>query len=254
MARLFDDGSSQYLSLGSAILIAPPVSFACWFRSDDLTINQTLVAIGENAVFGDLMALKLVGTVAGDPVELAYRGAVGDSVARTTAGYGANVWHHACGVRAAIDSGAVYIDSANKGTTVVNGGAPNALVRTAIGALWRDVPSDHVSGRIAEAAMWDIALTDEEAIILAAGYSPLFVRPQSLVAYWPLIGRLSPEIDPVGGFDMTLVNGPTHADHPRIIYPSAGQMRMIAAVSGLAWPIFSRQGIHSAVFGGQVIR
>ena len=55
---------------------------------------------------------------------------------------------------------------------------------------------------------------------MAAGYSPLLIRPQSLVFYAPIIGRTSPEIDVVGGYDMTLYNGPTTVPHPRVIHPS----------------------------------
>ena len=72
---------------------------------------------------------------------------------------------------------------------------------------------------IAEAAVWNVDLTDAEVAILAAGYSPLFVRPQFLVAYWSLFGDSSPEPDIIGGYDMTLNNGPTQATHPIIHYP-----------------------------------
>jgi hypothetical protein len=85
--------------------------------------------------------------------------------------------------------------------------------RTAIGTT--NDGTDFMSGDIAEAAMWDVALGDDEVLMLGVGFSPLCIRPQSLVAYWPLVGRHSPEIDMIGKFDMT-VTGAAAANHPRI--------------------------------------
>jgi hypothetical protein len=76
-----------------------------------------------------------------------------------------------------------------------------------------------------------VALTDDEAVILSLGYSPVFVRPANLVAYWPLVGRSSPEPDIVGGYDMTLVGSPTVADHPRIIYSTSDRLGLTAATA-----------------------
>lgn len=77
----------------------------------------------------------------------------------------------------------------------------------------------YFSGDIAEAAIWSAALTAEEFAVLAAGASPLLVRPGALVNYWPIVGRHGPEIDLVGGNDLT-VNGAVASDHPRMFYPA----------------------------------
>jgi hypothetical protein len=92
--------------------------------------------------------------------------------------------------------------------------------RTVIGATWiSGGPGLHLNGRLAECAIWNVALTAAEIASLVKAFSPLLIRPASLVAYWPLIGRHDPEICPKGGFDMTLTNTPTTAAHPRIIMP-----------------------------------
>lgn len=44
------------------------------------------------------------------------------------------------------------------------------------------------SGRVAEVAVWNVALTDAEVAALAKGASPLKVRPVGLAAYYPLWG------------------------------------------------------------------
>jgi hypothetical protein len=92
---------------------------------------------------------------------------------------------------------------------------------TLIGA--RDNNSDGAgfdawNGDLAETALYTAALTEGELLGLSAGYSPELIRPSSLVAYWQLLGNLSPETDRIGGYDMTLENSPAPADHPPVIY------------------------------------
>ena len=77
------------------------------------------------------------------------------------------------------------------------------------------------TGNIAEVALWSAALSDAEIASLAKGFSPLFIRPESLIDYWPLIGRFSPEIDVVGGMNGTLNSAPGAAAHPGILYPAS---------------------------------
>jgi hypothetical protein len=66
---------------------------------------------------------------------------------------------------------------------------------------------------VAEAAIWNVELTHDEMAILGTGMSPLAVRPGSLVGYWPVVGRTSPEIGVVGG-SMTVSGSPAYTDHP----------------------------------------
>jgi hypothetical protein len=78
--------------------------------------------------------------------------------------------------------------------------------------------ANYFSGLIAEAGIWSVALTAAEIASLAKGISPLSIRPASLLAYWPLIGQTSPEIDFHGRFEMT-VSGAVADDHPRVYMP-----------------------------------
>lgn len=36
-------------------------------------------------------------------------------------------------------------------------------------------------------AIWDVALSDAEVALLSRGASPMLVRPEALVEYWPMI-------------------------------------------------------------------
>jgi hypothetical protein len=189
---------------------------ACWFRSDDTTINQTLMCISDTGTDVNYFRLSAMGASAGDPVR-ADTTATTTGDADTTTGFSANTWHHACGVFAGTADRRAFIDGGSKGTDVVNE-VPTGLDTTAIGRLARLTPAGYTSGRIAEAAIWDVALSDVEVALLAKGYSPLFVRPASLTLYAPLLGNYSPEIDLIGARSLT-VTGATKADHPRVFMP-----------------------------------
>ena len=252
MARLFDSASLQSLNIDPwSAITAPPFTISAWlYVTSDLHAHFAGSIADKDATHYHALYL--------DHTTMAAKARTFDGVVRdatTTNFWAANAWHHIVGIWGATNSRRIILDGdIGNAVTDVNNAVVANVDQITIAVSADSTPFGYVTGRVAEVAWYDVALTDAEGVILADAYSALFVRPQSLIAYHPCIGRLSPEIDPVGGFDMALVNGPTQADHPRIIYPSAAHMRMIAAVSGLAWPIFSQQGIHSAVFGGQVIR
>jgi len=214
MARLFDDGSSEYLFIASTPITAYPLTMACWFYSDDATAEQTLIQVTDTAGGSDYWALTLRGDLVGDHIEARVRR--GDFRAHTLTGYSVNTWHHACGVFINNNSRASYIDGGSKGTSagISNDASIDAI---AIGGKRDSSPGDYTSGRICEVALWNVALTDAEVAILAKGYSPLFVHPQNLVAYWPLIR--DEDQDRVGGYDMGAFNTPSIAAHTRVFYP-----------------------------------
>lgn len=221
MARLFDDAASEYLEISQAVVSVHPLTIACWFRSDDITVGQILMAIHSDDYPGaDFWSLACSGDASGDPVSaISGVSLTAFSTAETTTGYSANTWHHACGVFSANNSRAAYIDGGSKGT--------NSIARNVSGVDTTNIGAFNItgvgtfsamSGRIAEAGIWNAALTDAEVAVLAAGYSPLFVRPQNLIAYWPLIRE--EDQDRVGGYNLTAYNTPGVSNHPRIFYPN----------------------------------
>jgi hypothetical protein len=224
MARYFTQSSSQYLENGNAAVTAVPLTMACWFNSIDIASAQSLITIGSSGT-SDLVALRANGNVANDPVRLyTIVGGAGISVSTTT-GYSASTWHHACAVMVAPDDWFVLIDGDNKGSSSATRNLAN-LDTTTIGShMYSGARDYYMDGAIAEAAVWNAALSDAEAAVLAAGYSPLFVRPQNLIAYWPLIR--DEDQDRVGGYDMTPAGEPTIATHvPKVIYPAMAHYPM----------------------------
>ena len=255
MARLFDDASTQFLTTSNGIA-SIPFTMACWFKTDADGVSQSLMSPTNTASANNYFRLDVRMDIAGDPVTItSIDGTVAEG-GETTTGVTINTWNHACGVFASTTSRSVYLNGGSKATST-NFDSPSGQNRCDIGTVYTGGASYlHMSGSIAEAAMWGVALTDAEVAILALGYSPLLVRPQSLVAYWPLIGRTSPEIDLVGGYDLTLVNAPTTAAHPRIIYPPNMQSGLTipgAPPAGAIMPQFQYANLGASLYNGTLI-
>lgn len=219
MARLFDDASSEYAEYAGAVVSSYPLTMACWFRTDSVTINQMLMSIVDNSNQQTRDAeLGIFGTVGGDPLRARKDGQNGSSVGTVVA----NQWMHAAGVFEASQVTG-YLD----GTA----GTPNAQVdslaaaadTTSVGRRNTGAAANlYMSGRIAEAAIWNVALSAASVSALSGGSSPLTVRPDALVAYWPLWGTHSTEIDlhprsvDATDYDLTL-NGTTSSNGPPVV-------------------------------------
>ena len=229
MSRLFDRTLSQALAVVIGA-IAEPFTLAAWAYTSDTTNYLTVLSVGD-ADDTDYHVLRLAGGEVGDPVQaLSYDG-VGSNSANSTAPYPANTWHHVAGVWEASNSRHVYLDGGNEDTSVGNRVIVGAD-RAAVGVTADSTPFGYMDGRVAEAAIWTVALAKIEIQQLAAGYCPLFVRPQSLLAYWPLIR--DEDQDKVGDFDLTAINAPTVATHAPVIYPAPFPLPPIA-VPPVGW-------------------
>lgn len=218
MARAYTPNN---YTTGSSSVSAVPMTLACWFYPESDAATGTMLSVTYYNG-GDHLRLQAAGDVAGDPIRAAsYRTAGTERVADTTAGYTVGAWQHAAAVFASTSSRSVYLNGANKGTNTDSSPVLTNFNTVSTGASRiSGSVSSYYTGRIAEAALWNVALTDAEIALLALGYSPLLVRPASLQSYWPLMGRTSPEIDLVAALGQTLTSAPAVADHPRVLRPS----------------------------------
>lgn len=73
-------------------------------------------------------------------------------------------------------------------------------------------------GRIGEVAVWAGDIGADNMAAYAKGCSPLLIRPNILLDYFPLHGNDSPEPDLVGGFLATITGTIAKAAHTRIYY------------------------------------
>lgn len=218
MSRDFN-GTADWLRAASAPgVTGMPLSIAAWFNPDNVTTSGFLVAVHLDN--NDSYGLRASGATAGDPVTaIQVAGGVSASAVSST-GYTAGSWHHACAVFTSSTLRAAYRNGASKGTNAT-ANAPAASTGVTVGG--NGVPTTPTAlfpGLIAEIGVWNVALSDAEVALLATGELPSFVRPDDLVAYWPLIGNTSPEVDLVDGVNLTISGSPAAAAHPTMIVRS----------------------------------
>jgi len=212
MARNFGTSSDNwYLQVvGVPVTGVPLTMFARWYRTDD-TVYQDLLAIYQH---GTNHNFKIGGRLAGQGYARARDNvATGDALSSGTP-IGLNEWHSVCGVFRSSASRFCYVDGVpgDENTTEVT---PADLNRTTIGAHCDNYRL--LSGREAEAAVWNTNLPASAIGELAAGMSPLGVLPQYLAFYVSLVR--DDDKDVVGGLSLTAYGSPTVVAHPRVIYP-----------------------------------
>ncbi len=239
MARLFDDTSSEYLQASSAVVLGPPATLACWFRTD-ATEAQSLISIGYTGAITRRLVLVLSKAAGGQNVA-AQTADAGQLVSATSAeSYVTDVWQHA---------GAVFESDSNRraaldgqfGSDETTSRSVGLLDETMVGALRAGSSGikAFMSGSIAEAAIWNVALTAAEMETLAAGYSPLCLahRRQNLVLYHDLIRPLG---RPGRGPDLT-ATGTAVTPHPRLIAPAPPQPALATIVPKIDGPFCVEQ-------------
>lgn len=119
----------------------------------------------------------------------------------------------------------IYLEGAGDGSGAVSFGSSSYVqgspsVADKIGRAGATVTTaGQFDGRISELAIWltDIGATGFAQ--LGQRYSPLSVRPDALVAYWPLHGRSGSIIELINRKNATITGTLAAATHPRMIYP-----------------------------------
>ena len=241
MARAFS--GTEYLQYDASVVSSYPCTMAAWGKTSSDTNTQTLIQLADKDVADQYFAI-ISDMQNNDKARLLqFSTSLYDEY--STATIATNTWHHVCGTISGT-TGVIYLNGAGDSRNGMQAFGP--FDRTTIGRTGDSTPGAYYIGSIAEVAIWDVALGGAEVATLAAGYSPLFVRPQSLVAYWPLGGPLcanDADVDVVGGYHMTAYNTPTTADHPPgLIYPSYamhGFSHSAAAIRRYLGPNFVRQ-------------
>ena len=205
MARLFDDAASEYLEKNVTVRDAEPLTMACWFNCDDTDNNGFTFINGTSS--GSAWELRVLGTVS-NRIRFVTNNVNTDSAAGGPF-WTTGVWSHMAAVVVASTDRSVFLDGAAKITSTddVSPATANELRISA-----SSDSAGFFSGSIAEPAIWDVALSDLEVGLLAKGLSPLFIQPDSLVFYAPLIR--DEDFDKIGGVSLSAINTPSVATHP----------------------------------------
>lgn len=235
MARSFD-GSTQYLEYaGNAAQLnaSDPFSMFCWaypvdtatpcpllsiYLPDFYPWNHVLALGGDNSPFLAVPVLAQSSAYLTGPFQASIVNA-----------YSANRWVACGGVWANQSSRQVYANGV-PGTpdtnNVNNPYGPNTTgIGTACAGPLFAPPRTYANCPIAEAAVWNVALTDAEMLALAKGVKPYLIRPKNLFGYWPLHGLQSPEADRSGkAQNMILTAAPPSFNHAPLVPFTIGKL------------------------------
>jgi hypothetical protein len=212
MARLFDRASDEYLQLDSAPVTAAPFTFGAWCRTDidTTTDDYCIMQIQDKDSEQNYWRLTADGADgAGDFRMYAQDGSIAGPA--STVIPVVDRWYHVIGIEVASTWRGIYIDGlprSSNSTDISPAGADSVT----IGYEGDSTPGDGWDGAIAEAFLYNTNLRLPEIWMLSCGVPPSQIRPQNLVAYWPLFGT-----DRDMGksrFHMTPYNTPSWADHP----------------------------------------
>jgi hypothetical protein len=224
MARSFN-GSSDVINLGtpSALNLAGSnITVSCWanasvFPSGSATVG-TLVEHGYDGTT-EQWFLRYAWT--GTQVALDFgmfntgTGAVNVRWAPVTNSTG--TWYHVLGLFNG-SAYAVYSGGVQQNLIASSQALLTSTARCAIGASEQSGTFQRFfNGNIADAAVWNTALSDGEVAALAKGARPYSVRPGSLVGYWPLDGLQSPEPDLSGKANNGTLTGTALVSGPPVM-------------------------------------
>ena len=210
MARTFVAASSQSLAVTSSPVSAVPLTVACWHKPTAINVQRNVLAISLSSSLKFYQLQQRASAICADQYDGTLLGS-----STFSSGYSSGSWQHIAGVFTSNSSRTVYLGgvAATTNTTTIGTVTPDRLVlgaRNNAGTI-----DSFFDGDVAEAAVWNIALTASDIAALALAVSPLLVRPDALVFYAPVMGVYSPEIDLMGHRDLT-VTGATQATHPRM--------------------------------------
>jgi len=212
MAVDFDPTSGagvDYLYKPSPTVTAVPLTFSCWFNSDSDSETNYFVSLGDSSVTNHYFALWQNR----NSLRATTRALSAANSSTTTVS--ASTWHHGAGVFATTSSRTVYLDGvAGSENTATK--TPSSVDVLRIGSTGTSSPETNnaMKGKLAEVAIWNVALTAAEIATLAEGFLPTFIKPESLISYYPLVRDYS---DRLGNNSVTESQTVTFAEHTRII-------------------------------------
>jgi hypothetical protein len=249
MAVAFN-GTNQYYKKAGALFSGASstnfdISFVCWARPD-LRASGYIMAADNGTNYADGWALWMVG---GGKFRLRWEASY---ITGTTVINNPNTdWYHLAGVWQ-YGTRSLYVNGTSEATNTSN--RDMVLGNANCFYIGNSRLDNYFEGKVAECAAYSVSLTASEIATLATGVSPLFVRPDKLVGYWPLGGPLTPatsgaDVTGTDG-DATAYNSPTEFTHPYIVWPNAHQNILRPLTPA---PVVPGQGHDYAVPGNRLV-
>lgn len=204
----YDAGNGRRLTTSSSPVGSnEPLTISCWFYPTSAAQENNLLSVtSSTTVSGWYLNLDN-----GTPNLRARKLAGGATVqAWSTGAANLNAWNFAAGVFTSDTSRTVYLNDETGNTDATS----RADTTDTINQITMGEFHATQTGRIAEVAIWNAALSAGDMKALSQGISPQNVRPTSLVFYAPLIRDLTNSF--VTSRAITNTGGATVVVHPRI--------------------------------------
>ncbi len=206
-ARNFN-GTSDYINAGTsaANLSSGAMTVCAWVYPTSLVANATIA--GRWDVTNQYL---LVVNNSSGQVLFGVQAGSGTAFPTGSVSLTASAWSYVCGLYDGSNA-YVYVNGVAGSGAALTGALIPGSSNFGIGGR----PSGSLypfQGRIAEVAVWNVALSSGEISALAHGAPPSKIRPGNLVGYWPLHGFASPEPDLRENSHNGTLTGTTEANH-----------------------------------------
>ena len=207
-------GATRYEASFGAIT-AYPISLFVVARNSSTTVEAYPLQYSLTPGGSDRnMTLGFRGDVVSDPVEIRRGNAASTTTVARAGTFLANTYINIGGSSASTTVYACYANGVKVSGAATVTTFPAAASPVVLLGAFVDVNtySAFLNGGAFRAAIWNAALTDDEMISLARGFSPRRIRPQSLKFYAPLIRTVQ---DLIGAIAFTATNAVAAVDSPR---------------------------------------
>tara|TARA_E500000331_G_scaffold209068_1_gene200468 strand:+ start:2070 stop:2855 length:786 start_codon:yes stop_codon:yes gene_type:complete len=238
MSRVFDGTDDNCNALIGSMPTAVPVTLSAWVKMDAswATGTHTIVKLGDFSNYKDFFRIHAFKNSSGTTRFEASSHHGSEKKAQHGSSIANAQWYHVCGVFTSTTSRQVYVDGvAGTANTVTSEPDAADFSHLSIGASQTSGSNaNFLYGKIAEVAVWNVALSTAEIDRLKNGSCALFVKEENLAGYWPIQGLYSAsgstysEVDFIGGSDLS-PQGATidQSDNPVIHFPGLPVVKRI---------------------------
>lgn len=226
MAYLFN-GATHIISRGDAVLQTWPITLHGRIRMTNPGdgLDHTIVGLWEaGSNNGFRLQVEFPGSLTKARCGTKAGGTAANATSTTT--ITDTNWHSVVGEITSASARQVWLDNGGNGSSATSL-TPGTLTKTTAGAYDNGgTLGGNVAHELADIAVWSVTLTSDERASLAAGVSPLLIRPDKLEIYLPLMRGGN---DYMGG--AFTVTAASVVDHPRVYMPSPAQQLVKTAAS-----------------------
>lgn len=237
MSVWFTSSLLEYATRSDGVHNSIPVTLSCR-RFVTGSTQYYLVALGNSATGTPIIAIRATLTA----VEYLIRDNSGNITTPTASAVGqTGLWDHFAGVSSSATSHQAWMNGVPGTVSTTNIPGAFDITTSSIGGLKRTGAVEQpILGAVADAAVWNCALTGAEIRLLANGVPPHMIRPANLMWYVPMDDAAYPAIDLRSGRNATIVGAPTRFAHPRTVRRYFEPYRFGVTAAGGAvvpWPI-----------------